>query len=160
MDKKIQNKIENEYFEYKGQRYCAGTKFTMQKRNGYDRWRVVEANFIGYVNGNPNLFYVHYKDMNVKSLRGADIYVHIKREEMKDAIIDIIYGNYHIEIESRKRYCKDSDIPELVIGWPLYIFFMALATIFYKTIGAWIMLTIMFFTWRHHLKTKEYYYYE
>lgn len=157
MDKKIQD----EYFEYKGQRYGAGTKFIMKKRNSYDQWRTVTASFRGYVNGDPNVLSICYKDMNVKSRLGSDYCFHAKRSEIDDIIIEIIPGNHYVELESRKRYVKDSDIPILVIGWMLYIFCMIGGMIFKGYFnGGWLLITVVFFAWRHYLKTKEYYYYE
>lgn len=160
MDKTIIQKMKNEYFEYKGQRYYAGTKFTMKKGTGYDRDTIVIATFRGYANNNPEDLYICYNIKKLQRITETSVCIIVNRNKINDYIIDIVSGNYYMELESRKKYCKDSDIPELIIGWPLYIFLMILATIFHKTIGAWIMLTVIFFTWRHNLKTKEYYYYE
>lgn len=161
LDKETAKKIENEFFEYQGQRYHAGAKFTMHKINSYDKWSVVEASFRGYEDGNPDCLIVCYKEMNGKSLVGADIYKWVKRSEIENIIIDIVPGNYYTELAARKRYVKDSDIPVLVIGWVLYIFFMIGGMIFNGYFeGGWLLMTVIFFGWRHYLKTKEYYYYE
>ena len=161
MDKEIRDKMQNEYFEYKGQRYYAGTKFKMQKRNSYDQWRIVVATFEGYWYGDSNKLYFCYKDMNVKSPLGSDYSFFATRDEVEDIVIEIVPGNYYVELEARKRYVKDSNIPELVIGWPLYIFCMIGGMIFKGYFnGGWLLITLIFFVWRHYLKTKEYYYYE
>ena len=161
LDKETIKKIENEYFEYKGQRYHAGAKFTMKKMNGYNRDHVVEGCFRGYEDGNPEWLLIGYKDMNTKSLLGADVIKRIKRNEIENTIIDLVPGNYYVELADKKKYCKDSDIPILVIGWIMYIFFMIGGMIFNGYFaGGWLLITIIFFAWRYYLKTKEYYYYE
>lgn len=160
MDKEHLHKVQNEYFEYKGQRYYAGTKFTMKKRNSYDQWRTVEATFRGYSVLNNKKFSICYKDMNVKSRLGADYCFDVTYDELQDIIIDITSGNYYVELAEKKRYVSDSNIPELVVGWPLYIFLMIGSSIFNDRVSGWILITIIFFIWRHKLKEEEYYYYE
>lgn len=160
MDKEIIHKVGNEYFEYKGQRYYAGTMFTMKKRNGNDRGKVVTAEFRGYVNNNPEKLYVFYKTKKNKYIVETYEGIIVNKSEIEDYIIDIVFGNYYIELDERKKYCKDSDIPSLYIGWVLYVFLMLAATLFYKTFGAWILITVVFFVWRHNFKKKECYYYE
>lgn len=161
MNAEMIKQVKDHYFEYNGQRYYAGTRFTMKKRNGLDKGRtIVEATFLSYVNGNRNHLYVSYKDMCVKSLVGANRIVIVNGDEMDDIVIDIISGNYYTELTSSKKYCDDSVIPELVVGWPLYIFCMVGSSIFNGRVGGWILITVLFFWWRHKLKTKEYYYYE
>lgn len=160
MNNEIIQKIKNEYFEYQGQRYYAGTMFTMKKRTGNDRGKIVTAEFRGYVNNNSEKLYVFYKTKKNKYIAETYEGIIINTNEISDYIIDIIFGNYYVELNARKRYCKDSDVPELYIGWALYVFLMCLAMLFYNTFGAWILITVVFFVWRHNFKEKECYYYE
>ena len=154
MDKKIQN----EYFEYNGQRYYAGTKFKMvTQHRGYVEATVI-ATFKGCYNGNENILCVDYEVPSTKYRKSVQG-IHIKRSEIDDYIIEIVFENHCPELEPKKKYVKDFDIPELVVGWPIYIFCMIGGIIFNGYFnGGWLLITIVFFAWRHHLKEKEYYY--
>lgn len=43
---------------------------------------------------------------------------------------------------------KDSQIDGLALGWIWYIFLMAISVIFKDAIGLWILISIVFFSWR------------
>lgn len=49
---------------------------------------------------------------------------------------------------------KDSEIGGLFIGWVWYVFLMGISTIFKDAIGLWILISIIFFSWRSK-KIKE-----
>lgn len=53
------------------------------------------------------------------------------------------------------KHLKDSQIDGLALGWLWYIFLMAIATIFKANIGLWILISVVFFTWRHNKIQEE-----
>ena len=66
--------------------------------------------------------------------------------------------NYYTELEQSKQYIPDSKIPELVVGWMMYIFVMAVLTIFNDRLIGWIAASIYFFYKRKKIKEENYYY--
>lgn len=50
---------------------------------------------------------------------------------------------------------KDSEIDGLFIGWMWYIFLMAISSIFKDAVGLWILISVVFFSWRHDKIKKE-----
>ena len=50
---------------------------------------------------------------------------------------------------------KDSEIDGLFIGWIWYIFLMAISSIFKGAVGLWILISVVFFSWRHDKIKKE-----
>ena len=73
-------------------------------------------------------------------------------------IIEIVNGNYYDELETKKRYRKDSEIPIVQAGWVIYIFIMCLLIIFKDAWIGWIAATLYFFNWRSKKIKEEYYY--
>ena len=50
---------------------------------------------------------------------------------------------------------RDRDINGMALGWMWYIFLMAIATIFKDNIGLWILISVVFFSWRSNKIQKE-----
>lgn len=55
----------------------------------------------------------------------------------------------------RTRHIPDSQIPGMALGWMWYIFLMAIATIFKENVGLWILISVVFFGWRHNKIQEE-----
>lgn len=144
----------DEYFDYNGVRYYTGTKFTM-KTEPYER--VVNAVFRGASSHNKNLFVVMYEDYNFSGGR-CQYSINVNADWFSDHIIEITEGNYYAELESRKRYIKDKDIPDLFFGWIIYLIIMAILVIFNDRWLGWIGASFLFFRWRHKIKEEHYYY--
>ena len=71
----------------------------------------------------------------------------------------MIGGDYLCEFERKKHYLKESEVPEIIYGWVMYIFIMCLLVIFKHAWAGWIAATIYFFRWKKK-KLKEAYYYD
>ena len=105
-----------DYFEYNGVRYYSGTKFTM-KEPKYES-AIVKARYVeNSVNEESILVFYEPTGTLVKGQRG----IFIKKEKLSDVIVEILDGNYYTELEQSKQYIPDSKIPELVIGWMMYL---------------------------------------
>lgn len=142
-----------DYFEYNGVRYYSGTKFTM-KEPKYES-AIVKARYVeNSVNEESILVFYEPTGTLVKGQRG----IFIKKEKLSDVIVEILDGNYYTELEQSKQYIPDSKIPELVIGWMMYLFIMVGLTIFNDRWLGWIAASIYFFNWRKKIKEKNTYY--
>lgn len=53
---------------------------------------------------------------------------------------------------------KEFDIPGMALGWTWYIFLMLLSIIFKDVIGLWILISVIFFSWRSKRIKKQGYY--
>lgn len=144
-----------EYFDYNGVRYYAGTKFKM-KEPKY-KAREVDAVFQGYFYGDKQQIEVFYYDWNSRGNISKHM-IPINRNDIDTVIIEIIDGNYYDELEAKKRYRKDSEIPIVQAGWVVYIFIMCLLIIFKDAWIGWIAATLYFFNWRSKKIKEEYYY--
>lgn len=142
-----------DYFEYNGVRYYSGTKFTM-KEPKYES-AIVKARYVeNSVNEESILAFYEPTGTVVKGQRG----IFIKKEKLPDVIVEILDGNYYEDLESRKRYIDDSKIPELVVGWIMYIVAMIGLLLFKGWLLNWIVVSIVFFIWRRKVKEKNTYY--
>lgn len=142
------------YFEYNGVKYYVGTKFKM-KEPKYDR--VVEAVFWGVCGCDEHPLDIMYEDYNF-NFRICQYHIGVKPEDLPDKIIEITEGNYYTELEARKRYVKDKDIPELFFGWIAYILVMFGLLLFKDWWMGWIAASIYFFNKRKKIKEENYYY--
>ena len=142
-----------DYFEYNGVRYYSGTKFTMKEpvyESAVVTARYVENSF------NGESIHVIYEPIGtvVRGMRG----IFIKKEKIPNIIIEILDGNYYTELEARKRYIKDKDIPELFFGWIAYILVMFGLLLFKDWWMGWIAVSIYFFYKRRKIKEENWYY--
>ena len=55
----------------------------------------------------------------------------------------------------RQKRMRDRDIDGMALGWLWYIFLMAISTIFKDAIGLWILISVVFFSWRANKIQKE-----
>jgi len=158
--REIKYKMHSHYFEYKGRTYYAGTKVKIKAKSMYHTDKIFAGEFRGYSDKLDKPFLFAYYDDSPRGV-GVPPCLHVckwSKEEVEDKIVEIISGNYYTELEQRKRYIPDSKILELVIGWFLYIFIMVGSSIFNGRVGGWIVLTILFFVWRHKIKEDNVYY--
>ena len=155
MSKEYYEEHKNDYFDYKGVRYYTGTKFKM--KHPIYKALEVEAVFNGYSWGNEqviDVFYCDHNDMGNERKNG----ISIKKEDIDKTILEICNGNYYAELAARKKYRKDSEMPEVKMGWIMYIFVMCGLVIFKHAWAGWIAATIYFFRWRKKKMEEEYYY--
>ena len=151
MSKEYYEEHKSDYFDYKGVRYYAGTKFKMKVRSG----KIEEVVFVRQAYKAPECIEVNYRPEGYS----YSIAENIKKENLDNVIIEMIGGDYLSEFERKKHYLKESEVPEIVYGWVMYIFIMCLLVIFKHAWAGWIAATIFFFRWRKK-KLKEAYYYD
>lgn len=148
MSKEYYEEHKNDYFDYKGVRYYAGTKF---KKRAYGD-TTVDAVFTRRFGSE---FWFRYKlskcsDVKIDRCSEKDFY---------DNLVEIINDSDISEFERKKHYLKESEVPEIIYGWVMYIFIMCLLVIFKHAWAGWIAVTIYFFRWKKK-KLKEAYYYD
>lgn len=159
--KEFKRRVENEYFTYNGKRYPAGTRFMGYiYEYGKKSDKVMEITFHGYDFGDQNTLSLSYTEPSWKVNAGAVSYFHVKREEIDGWIIKILPGNYYVDLVSKLRHTPEFEIPEMIIGWIIYIVVMLGLFIFKDRIVGWTFASIYFFWWRHHKLTEEYYYFD
>jgi hypothetical protein len=155
----------HEFFTYNGAKYYFGTKFKMKIKHEYGFDQIVNAVFKGYNNDKLVICYntpldeaENYKFKSGMWLRNG---IHMTDEKLQESIIEILPGNYEIEMETRKKYWKDTDDPNLMAKWGMYIFFMIWVCLL-KGGFIWgqICVSIIFFAWRHKYKEENCVYYE
>ena len=168
MDDIVKN-FKNQYFMCGGTAYRRGTRFKMNypfdktcpthNANGESEGLAQHPETVEVVaylestdnDGNVNIRLEEYPWKKTKY--GEP--VSLKESEFLNSIIEIIPLNFYDEMEMKKKYLKDSQIPGLVIGWILYIVIMLILVIFNDRILGWIAASVYFFTWRHEKKEKE-----
>lgn len=152
-------KMQNHYFEYNGEKYYAGTKVKVKVKTMTCSADVFDGEFRGYSGVEDKPFYFVYYDNSGSRYYSPCLYMcNWTEEEVINNVIEIVPGNYYKELVQRKRYTPDLEILELLIGWPLYIFTMICSSIFNGRVVGWIMLTVIFFAWRHKVKEDNAYY--
>ena len=127
------------YFVVNGKKYYTGTVFIVKDLCANQ----VKASFVCY----DTDYHVYvYKIGNCMS-RTPDQWF----EKLFICVTDKVDEKVHLPITKTK---KDRNIDGLVLGWIWYIFLMSLSAIFKDAIGLWILISIVFFTWRAK-KIKE-----
>ena len=148
MTSEIKKYIKNSgYFDYNGKRYYRGTRFIMNYEN-----KEVTADFTSRTKFNEiGICIDKCPEYGIKN----PILTSVEEKDFIASIIRILPTNAYDEMEAKKKYVKDSDMPEIVIGWILYIFIMCLLVNFKDALLGWIAATIYFFRWRHNKKEEE-----
>lgn len=152
MTKDIKALMKNDYFEYKNERYYAGARLKIKVYIGSRYEKIVETCFLRCVGNDKNKFLFGCENKNIP-------FITVDRNDINDIIVEILPGNYYLEQDTKKQYVNDFDIPELFIGWLLYIFIMVGTSIFNGREIGWIMWSVLFFWWRHNKKEEDGVYY-
>ena len=76
-------------------------------------------------------------------------------EIFQECFLCVVDGVESADQMPKTRHIPDSQIPGMALGWLWYIFLMAIATIFKDNIGLWILISVVFFTWRHNKIQEE-----
>lgn len=130
--------MKENYFVVNGKKYYTGTVFIVENMG-----KQVEASFI--CNDVEHSRYVY---------KIKDCIWRVTPEHFQQSFISVtdkIDDKVHMPVTKTK---KDMEIDGLFLGWLWYIFLMAVATIFKGNIGLWILISIVFFSWRAK-KIKE-----
>lgn len=132
------------YFIVNGKSYFTGTVFIV---NYYGKQ--IEATFVCYNVDTKRYIYI------IKNGKGNSCRCRVTEKDFYDNLVTItdkVNKNVHVPIEKKM---KDSQIDGLFLGWMWYIFLMAISVIFKDVIGLWIVISVVFFSWRHGKIKKE-----
>lgn len=126
------------YFEHNGKMYYTGTVFIIK-----DMGKEAEAKFICYDTDHAKYVY---------RINSCTWHVHEKwfRENFV-MVTDKVDLNVHMPVVKK---FKETEIDGLFLGWIWYIFLMLVSVIFKDAIGLWIIISVVFFSWRSK-KIKE-----
>lgn len=128
------------YFDYNGERYYTGTVFIIK----HVAKGTAEATFVCY--DTERRRYV-YKIEDKKCFWNEQAFY-------RDIVKVTSRVNNTVNFPQTSKI-KDSQINGLALGWMWYIFLMAIVTIFKDNIGLWIIISIIFFSWRAEKIKKE-----
>ena len=127
------------YFIINGEKYYTGTVFIIM-----DLGQQKEASFICYDEERKKYLY------KIKQCTWfTDDETFQKRFVRLTNKIDI---NVHMPVTKR---LPNSRINGLPLGWLWYIFLMGISVIFKDVIGLWILISVVFFSWRTEKIKKE-----
>lgn len=127
-----------DYFLVNGKKYYTGTVFIVNNMGNQ-----VEATFVCY-DYEHSLYLYEIKGCVWRS--GDKVF-------WRKFINVTNKKNYNVHIPvTRTR--RDMDIDGLFLGWVWYIFLMTISIIFNDRIGLWILISVVFFSWRKK-KIKE-----
>ena len=160
-------RMKTDFFEYKGVKYPAGTMFKM-KNPKYDFLNDVTAVYKGNLEAlYPGKYCIAYnEDIDIASsiqCRNGLMWrtmMGVEKDKLEDMIVEILPGNNFVNIEARAKYVSDKDDWNLISKWIMYLIAMGITSIFKDRIVGWIVLTVLFFWWRHKYKEEECVYYE
>ena len=142
--------VKDHYFDYKGTRYYAGTKFKITwDHKYYNR----NAYFVSWCDHDINLCLVEIEF----PCYGRCNRVWIPRNEIENCINEILDDNHYVDTSAKIRYFRDVDIPELFFGWIIYLMSMGILFIFNDRWFGWIIVSIYFFCWRKKIKEENIY---
>lgn len=158
-------RTKTDFFMYKGVRYPAGTMFKM-KNPKYSFYSDVTAVYKGN-DLYPGKYCIAYNE-NIDISRSPryrnglmwKTTISVEKDKLEDMIVEILPGNNFLNTEARKKYVSDLDDWNLISKWIMYIIGMIISSIFKANVIGWIILTIVFFVWRHNYREENCIYYE
>ena len=132
------------YFNYNGNSYYTGTKMLI--KGSYGESPTIEVTFkcVNVDTGNYVYTNMHGGDRIVSKDRFYSQL--IKIIEPKD--LTTLVKEYESAGVFQQVPIKDSQIDGMALGWMWYVFLMAISTIFHDRIGLWILISVVFFSWR------------
>ena len=130
-----------DYFIFNGKKYYTGT---VVKTN--DTTYMPEATFVCYDE--------RYGDYVFRSKGRTTRGLRVLESRMQECIIDVTDKvDTSVKMPEVKKK-NDAHIDGLFLGWVWYIFLMGISVIFKDVIGLWIIISVVFFSWRSK-KIKE-----
>ena len=120
-------------FVVDGKKYYTGTCFKVKELGG-----VVDAVFVCTYYASRT--YIVYKVPNGQRFSPPSVFC-------KDFVCLTNTVDNAVQMPKTK-HMRDRDINGLPLGWLWYIFLMAISTIFKDAIGLWILISVVFFSWR------------
>lgn len=130
------------YFIVDGNKYYTGTVFKVKYMG-----KIVDAVFVCTYFASHVYIVYKIKDCGTQYNTPVDMF--------KDKFV-CIAGVVDNETKvPQTKHKRDRDVDGLAIGWLWYVFLMAIATIFKENIGLWILISVVFFSWRNEKIKKE-----
>lgn len=127
------------YIVFNGEKYYAGSIFVVNCMG-----KASEAILIGYNDEYTSYFF----KVNNKTCRMTES---VFKNSFIRATGNVVM-NQNIPTEKQR---KDFDIDGLFLGWVWYIFLMVISIVFKDVIALWIVISIVFFSWRAKKIKKE-----
>lgn len=128
------------YFIVDGKKYYAGTVF-IAKEMGKEVGAVFVCTYFA------SHVYIVYKIDGKQRMTPVQMF--------KDKFIRISGVVDNETKMPQTKHMRDFDINGMAIGWLWYIFLMAISFIFKDCIGLWILISVVFFSWRNNKIQKE-----
>ena len=126
------------YFVANGQKYYTGAVFIVNNMGKQE-----EASFICYDTEHKKYAY-----------KIKDCVWYADPENFQKMFVSITNKTNNLTSVPATKTKKDRDIDGMFIGWVWYIFLMGISIIFKDIAGLWILISIIFFSWRAK-KIKE-----
>lgn len=130
------------YFIVNGTKYYTGTAFKIKYMG-----EIVEAVFVC-------TYLTKYTEV-VYKIKGKRYFTPISIFTKNFVNITNAVGNTIQTQVPQTKHLKDGQINGMALGWLWYIFLMALSFIFKDCIGLWILISVVFFSWRSNKIKKE-----
>lgn len=141
------------YFEFKGEKYYVGSwvklkadpKTGMKIAKDCDRAKIIDYSIS---DDGKDVYTISFYEEWVDGYYGMCI-----PEKAEDFIEEV----EPITEPPEAQFYKDTEVDDVVYGWIIYLFVMAVGTIFKDAIGIWIIASLIFFPWRKKKLFKGYY---
>lgn len=130
------------YFEMNGKKYYSGTIFMIYQWDKYMNKILTEAVFKCY-DTKLNRYVYNYKKLN-----GERTDVFETEHGFYKNMVYLTEKTYTAPVMPKKKQLRDRDMPDVMLGWFVYIFFMAIVTVAKQNVAGWIWASIIFFSWR------------
>lgn len=127
------------YFVINGEKYYTGTIFIVKEME-----QQVEAAFVCYDQGRKKYVY-----------KIKDHTWHVDEQTFRNRFVDLTNRVDQTTTEPTMKTKSDMRIGGLFFGWIWYIFLMAISAIFKDAIALWILISVVFFSWRTAKIKKE-----
>ena len=136
------------YFIYNNVKYPTGTEIIMRPLHRNSKCTQCEkAYFICFDEANDTFVY---------RCDGKQYFLHSNNFWRRfEGVTGTVNNNIQVPEMTR---IKDFQITNLFFGWVWYIFIMIVLVLFKNAIFGWILISIIFFSWRHDVLKKEGYY--
>ena len=131
--------MKQNYFIINGEKYYTGAVFLVH-HNG----KQVEASFVYYDTDYCKYVY------KIKDCTWV-----VGEKDFKQRFVSIISKRDNTVSMPTQKKMKDFEIDGLFLGWMWYIFLMLISVIFKDAIGLWILISVIFFSWRSNKIKKE-----
>lgn len=157
--------MERPYFNYNGVMYYKGTVMLVRNYLGRE-----EKVIFKHYNSDNNLYCycgcIRYDETYMYEKQFYNSIISILEPKSFQELVDATWGNTNMSANDvvksidNGNKLKDTQIDGLTLAWMWYIFLMAISLIFNARLGLWILISVIFFSYRSNKIKKEGSYYE